>query len=127
VVVSDFPEIFAEFRGKRFQNLWRGSRDGLSASQFHGRCDGHANSQKSFLFTLKNLHNVAPREAIICNAGLDSPFSDIRVRDGGNTTHNLTYAFDPASADSTVLDMFTVFTTSKEFQVKKIELFEITD
>jgi hypothetical protein len=66
-----------------FQNLWRGGRDGFGASQFHGRCDGHANtltvlldtkgnifggftpvtdeSQKSFLFTLTNPQNVGAR------------------------------------------------------------------
>jgi hypothetical protein len=43
-IISEFPAIFAEFRGKQFKLLWRGSRDGFSASQFHGRCDGHANT-----------------------------------------------------------------------------------
>jgi hypothetical protein len=61
IVVADFPALFAEgkkkkfgrgkpsgpfaeFRGKRFTLLWRGSRDGFSAPYFHGRCDGHANT-----------------------------------------------------------------------------------
>jgi hypothetical protein len=92
LIVSDFPEIFAEFRGKRFSLLWRGSRDGFGARDFHGRCDGHANtltvildikgnvfggftpvewgssglvkadaSLRSFLFTLKNPHNIPAR------------------------------------------------------------------
>jgi hypothetical protein len=43
-IISDFPEIFAEFRGKRFEILWRGSRDGFAASEFHRRCDWHANT-----------------------------------------------------------------------------------
>jgi hypothetical protein len=34
----------AEFRGKRFTLLWRGSRDGFLAKDFHSRCDGHANT-----------------------------------------------------------------------------------
>jgi hypothetical protein len=42
VIVAHFPELFAEFRGKRFTLLWRGSRDGFRAWGFHGRCDGHA-------------------------------------------------------------------------------------
>jgi hypothetical protein len=29
-------------RGKRFTLLWRGSRDGFGARNFHGHCDGHA-------------------------------------------------------------------------------------
>jgi hypothetical protein len=35
-IISDIPEIFAEFRGKRFEILWRGSR----SRDFHHRCDG---------------------------------------------------------------------------------------
>jgi hypothetical protein len=42
LIVADFPALFAEFRGKRFTLLWRGSRDGFGARDFHGRCDGHA-------------------------------------------------------------------------------------
>jgi hypothetical protein len=30
-IISDFPEIFAEFRGKHFEILWRGSRDGFQS------------------------------------------------------------------------------------------------
>jgi hypothetical protein len=128
LIISGFPAIFAEFRGKRFINLWRGSRDGFGASDFHGRCDGHANtltvildtngnifggftpvewesrvsngkwgdtnncwkgdeSQKSFLFTLKNPQNVAPRRfalkaekrhaAIYCNSERGPHFGDL--------------------------------------------------
>jgi hypothetical protein len=44
VIVADFPDIFAEFRGKRFSLLWRGGRDGFGAREFHSRCDGHANT-----------------------------------------------------------------------------------
>jgi hypothetical protein len=31
VIVADFAALFAEFRGKRFTLLWRGSRNGFSA------------------------------------------------------------------------------------------------
>jgi hypothetical protein len=94
-IVSSIPPLFDEFRGKRFVLLWRGSRDGFGARDFHGRCDGHANtlvlildtdgnvfggftplqwesprkekwkcddSLKSFLFTLKNPHNIPARK-----------------------------------------------------------------
>jgi hypothetical protein len=91
-IISDFPEIFAEFRGKQFSLLWRGRRDGFKAKDFQRRCDGHSNtltvildtkgnifggftplewelgpfvnadfSLKSFLFTLKNPHNIPAR------------------------------------------------------------------
>jgi hypothetical protein len=42
LIVADFPALFAEFGGKRFTLLWRGSRDGFGARDFHGRCDGRA-------------------------------------------------------------------------------------
>jgi hypothetical protein len=34
--------IAAEFRGKRFALLWRGSRNRFRTRDFHGRCDGRA-------------------------------------------------------------------------------------
>jgi hypothetical protein len=42
LIVADFPALFPEFHRKRCTLLWRGSRDGFSARDFHGRCDGHA-------------------------------------------------------------------------------------
>jgi hypothetical protein len=35
-IISSFPPLFDEFRGKRFLLLWRGSRDGFGARNFHG-------------------------------------------------------------------------------------------
>ena len=43
-ILTDFPALFDEFRRKRFTLLWRGSRDGFGADDFHGRCDGHKNT-----------------------------------------------------------------------------------
>jgi hypothetical protein len=43
-IISDFPEIFAEFGGKRFSLLWQGGRNGFGVRDFHDRCDGHANT-----------------------------------------------------------------------------------
>jgi hypothetical protein len=40
LIVADFPALLAELRGKRFPLLWRGSRDGFGAGDFHIRCDG---------------------------------------------------------------------------------------
>jgi hypothetical protein len=42
LIVADFPAMFAEFGGKRFALLWRGSRDGFTERDFHCRCDGRA-------------------------------------------------------------------------------------
>jgi hypothetical protein len=55
LIVSDFPEIFAEFREKRLLLLWRGSRDGFRARDFHGHCDGHANTLTVILDTNGNV------------------------------------------------------------------------
>jgi hypothetical protein len=54
-IISDIPEIFAEFRGKRFSLLWRGSRDRFKVSEFHRRCDGHANTLTVILDTKENI------------------------------------------------------------------------
>jgi hypothetical protein len=43
-IISDFSEIFAEFRGRRFSLLWHGNLDGFGGKRFHRRCDGHANT-----------------------------------------------------------------------------------
>jgi hypothetical protein len=41
---AEFPPLFEEFRRKCFNLLWRGSRDGFTAGEFHLRCDGRANT-----------------------------------------------------------------------------------
>jgi hypothetical protein len=44
LISPTFREFFPEFRGKRWTLLWRGSRDGFRASDFHSHCDGHNNT-----------------------------------------------------------------------------------
>jgi hypothetical protein len=55
LIVPHFPDIFEEFRTKHFSRLWRGSRDGFSAGDFHVRCDGHANTLTVILDTDGNI------------------------------------------------------------------------
>jgi hypothetical protein len=43
-VISEFPSLFSEFAGRVFRLLYRGSRDGFGAANFHEKCDGHANT-----------------------------------------------------------------------------------
>jgi hypothetical protein len=171
LIVSSFPEIFAEFQEKRFSLLWRGSRDGFSGRDFHSRCDGHANtltvildtkenvfggftpvkwespqlfqyakadhSLRSFLFTLKNPHNIPARRfalnaekkdgAIVCHSERGPHFNDIGVSDNCNrNTKSWTRLGWPYTND-TGLNANTVFTGSGHFQVKEIEVFEITE
>jgi hypothetical protein len=55
LIVSDFPEIFAELGRQRFSLLWRGNRDGFGASDFHNHCDGDANTLTVILDTDGNI------------------------------------------------------------------------
>jgi hypothetical protein len=34
LIIFQFPRLFKEFCAKRFNLLWRGSRDGFSAAEF---------------------------------------------------------------------------------------------
>jgi hypothetical protein len=93
---------------------------------------------KSFLFTLKNPHNVPARrfvlkaekkhEAIRCHSNRGPYFWDIQVSSDCNVnTESNTYDFGDNYTNNTGLDRQTFFTGSEEFQVKEIEVFEITD
>jgi hypothetical protein len=55
VIVSDWPAIFDSFFGKRFDLLWRGSRDGFGVKNFHDRCDGHGPTLTMILDTNGNI------------------------------------------------------------------------
>jgi hypothetical protein len=101
--------------------------------------DGKAdNSLKSFLFTLKNPHNLPPRKFVL-NAetkdgavGLRSPKGPwfhcaIFVQDNCNSrTDNFGY-IGRVYTNDTGLDGKTIFTGSQQFQVQEIEVFEIRD
>jgi hypothetical protein len=169
VIVMDFPGILAEFKAKQVALLWRGSRDGFGARDFHSRCDGHANtltvivdtkgsifggftpvewdftgnykadpSLKSFLFTLTNPRNIPARRlalktemkngAIYCDSRQGPCFGDGDIDVGDNCNANtdsqtfLGYCY----TNDTKLDAKTFFTGSERFQVKEIEVFEIS-
>jgi hypothetical protein len=50
-IVADFPELFEDFKKKRFALRWRGGRDGFAARDSHRRCGGYANTLTLFLDT----------------------------------------------------------------------------
>jgi hypothetical protein len=50
-ILSDFPSIFDKFRFKKWNLLYRGTRDGFGSGAFHTRCDGHANTLTIILTT----------------------------------------------------------------------------
>jgi hypothetical protein len=55
LIVEAYPPLFGAFRMKRWMLLWRGSRDGFTAEEFHRRCDGHANTLRLILDTKANV------------------------------------------------------------------------
>jgi hypothetical protein len=96
-------------------------------------------SLKSFLFTLKNPHNIPARrlplkgekkdKAICCVFDYGPHFGDLHVSDNCNAN---TFSFSSTwfgvhHTNDTGLDGTTFFTGSQYFQVKEIEVFEITN
>jgi hypothetical protein len=55
LIVGECPSLFEEFRTKQWLLLWRGSRDGFTAGEFHRRCDGRANTLTLILDTKGNI------------------------------------------------------------------------
>jgi hypothetical protein len=56
-LISDFPE----FRDKHFEILWRGSRDGSKAKEFHYPCDRHRkHSDSDFAHEWEHRQRAAP-------------------------------------------------------------------
>jgi hypothetical protein len=105
-------------------------------------------SQKSFIFTLKNPHNVQAKkfalkterkwEAIFCDSqhgpyfgGYPSfglwDWNDICVCDDCNANTGSFTSFGISYINDTGLDGKTFFTGSEHFKVQEIEIFEITD
>jgi hypothetical protein len=169
-IIADSPALFAWFPWHTFTLLWRGSRDGFRAKNFHRRCDGHANtltliedtagnifggftpveweapqhskskadpSLTSFLFTLKNPHNIPARkfalkdqakdDAIYCDSWWGPRFRDIAVSDDCNANaKSYTSLFGTSYANDTGLPRETFFTGLAKFTVKEIEVFEVT-
>jgi hypothetical protein len=54
-IVPDFPKLFEDFKDKQFTLLWRGSRDGFGARDFHSRCDWHPSTLTVILDTKGNI------------------------------------------------------------------------
>jgi hypothetical protein len=110
-----------EWESRKWKGKWKGKGS---------NCLKADDSQKSFLFTLKNPHNIPARRfalktewkhrAILCVSGYGPRFWDIGVNDNctPNTEH---WAFLNGSyTDDTVVDSNTSFTGSDSFQIKEI-------
>jgi hypothetical protein len=97
------------------------------------------NSVKSFLFTLRNPHNIPARKfalkpekkhcAIYCYSERGPCFGsgcDIAVSDNCNANTDNYCPFGYAYTNDTGLDGKVVFTGSRHFKVEEIEIFKIT-
>jgi hypothetical protein len=99
------------------------------------KCD---DSQRSFLFTLKNPHNIPAKRfalkadqknrAIYCGPDRGPSFPGIWIYDNCNAnTDSNTYSFGDVYTNDTGLDGNTFFAGSMNFTVKEIEVLEIAD
>jgi hypothetical protein len=96
------------------------------------KCD---DSLKSFLFTLKNPHNIPARKfaliakkkqyAIECDSSCGPAFGGMFVYDSCNANTDSFTSLGAAYTNDTRLDDKMVFTSSSNFQVREIEVFEI--
>jgi hypothetical protein len=146
-IVPDFPKLFEDFKEKQFTLLWRGSRDGFAAHDFHSRCDGHAKTLTVILDTKGNIFGgFTPvewdsRPGYKADPSLKSFLFTLKI------PHNVPprrFALraeqkdkaiycGPASdphyryTNDTGLEAERFFTGSKYFQAKEIEVFEITN
>jgi hypothetical protein len=94
-------------------------------------------SQKSFIFTLKNPHNISARKfalkpemkhrALHCDSKWGPCFSGIDVSDNCNTNAESHTYLGWTYINDTGLDPKRLFTGSEKFKVKEIEVFEIKD
>jgi hypothetical protein len=93
-------------------------------------------SLKSFVFILKNLHNIPMRmfalkagkkdQAIYCYSDSGLHFGDIGIMDNWNGL-SYTHSFGDRYMNNTGLDGRRFFTGSANFNMKEIEVFKITN
>jgi hypothetical protein len=94
-------------------------------------------SLKSFVFTLKNPHNIPARkfalqaqeksDALWCDSDCGPCFgNEISIENNCNTGTNNSTVLGNTYINDTGLDKNIVFAGSETFQVKEIEVFEIT-
>jgi hypothetical protein len=130
VILDTEGNIFGGFTPVGWESrVWNGKHENES------NCWKADDSLKSFLFTLKNPHNVSARRfalkaeskhlAIYCDSKWSPHFRDIGVSDDCNTNTESWTSLGETYTNDTGLDEDIVFTGSENFQVTEIEVFEI--
>jgi hypothetical protein len=131
VILDTQGNIFGGFTPVEWESRkWHGK---YPSDEYSHKADP---SLKSFLFTLKNPHNVPARrfalktekkdQAIKCVTGCGPDFGDIGIFDRWCGALGYTVHFGVHYTNDTGLDGMTFFTGSGNFDVKEIEVFEIT-
>jgi hypothetical protein len=133
VILDTDGNIFGGFTPVEWESrAWNGKYDGAN------NCWKADMSQKSFLFTLKNPHNLPARRfalkaeamhrAIVCNSDWGPHLYDILVVNNCDAnTDSYTSRFGSTYGNDTGEDGETFFTGSQQFRVREIEVFEITN
>jgi hypothetical protein len=171
-IVSEFPPVLSVIEGKKTRLLYRGTRDGFTRASCTPRVAGHSNllilvqtkrgwifggyahcewpdkgwsgdpSLKSFLFTLRNPHNIPDRRFALRSEYQENVLhvhADSRVMlwmgaSGGigiwnycNTnsqSHNSGFTDSGSFANDSGCDGKTLFTGSETYLVQELEIFE---
>jgi hypothetical protein len=133
-VILDTPgNVFGGFTPVKWE-----SRESNGTSGKENKCWKADDSLRSFVFTLKNPHNIPARrfalqaeekwQAIWCDYRWGPCFgNDIAVCDDCNAPTNCFTSLGTTYTTDSGLDGVTVFTGSRNFRVKEIEVFEITE
>jgi hypothetical protein len=133
VILDRNGNLFGGFTPVEWESrVWNGMDD------VWNNCFKADDSQKSFLFTLKNPHNIPAMkfalkadctdQAIICDSTAGPWFGrDILVSDNCNTNTNSFAVSGFFYSRGPEVGRKIVFTGSRNFQVQEIEVFEITN
>jgi hypothetical protein len=132
VILDQYGNIFGGFSAPAWESRRWNFRMGDG-----NNCSKADESKTSFLFTLKNPHNIPPRKfplrpdmsrcAIQCNELYGPTFQDICVMSGANIHAGSNTGLGLVYVNDTGLDGGLVFNGSSSFNVAEIEVFEVTD
>jgi hypothetical protein len=129
--------VILDTKGNIFGGFTPVEWESRQAVGYADNCRKADDSQKSFLFTLKNPHNIPARRfglkaeekhaAIVCDSKCGPVFDDVAVSDNCNANTGSYTCLGLAYTNDTGLYGDVVFAGSSEFQVREIEVFEIAD
>jgi hypothetical protein len=123
----------------RFSLLWRGSRDGFRARDFHRCCDAQSHTLTVIRDTQGNIFGgftpAAWESSFLSRAKQDRSLRSIRrmgvrdlvIADGCNVNDSHAHGFGSAYVNDSRVDDSLLFTGSAAFKVSEIEVFDIRE